>query len=242
MNQKALRKALEHETAAVQEAQDKFALTAKEARRAKEENVRLERELALLKKRERSQDDTKSSAAADDRTQNKIRELMADKKRAQALAREKGEAELKARRELEKAMRKNEELEAAANGEHGSADEEDEEGREDFEVAGKQPARPIAFPKDFRLTLAKFNKPHIARAAMKRLGEISAGEAAAFDKLKAIVALPGVLEARVSDRYRLFFSLLPNCVRVVDLIYRPDIDKIIEHYKVAGLPPVPELE
>ena len=73
---------------------------------------------------------------------------------------------------------------------------------------------------------------------MNRLGRMAAGEAAAFDKLKAIVALPGVLEARISDRHRLFFSLLPTCVRVVDLIYRPELDAKIEHYEAAGLPPV----
>jgi hypothetical protein len=71
---------------------------------------------------------------------------------------------------------------------------------------------------------------------------MAAGEVAAFDKLKPIVALPGVLEARISDRYRLFFLLLPTCVRVVDLIYRPEMEAKIEHYKVAGLPPVPEFE
>src|SRR5205085_1054471 len=110
-----------------------------------------------------------------------------------------------------------------------------------FEVTGKQPVRLIAFPRDFRLTLAHY-KPHVGRAAMNRLGRMAAGEAAAFDKLKAIVALPGVLEARISDRYRLFFSLLPTCVRVVDLIYRREMEAKIEHYKVAGLPPAPEFE
>jgi SEC-C motif len=240
MNERALRKAREHETAAVQEAQDKLALTAKEARRAKENNARLEREIALLKKRERSSDEAKASPASFDPVLSKIRELAAEKKRAQALAREKGEAELKARRELERLTKENEDLRAAANGAKNAAEEE-EEGREDFEVSGKQPVRPIAFPKTFHSSLMAV-KPAAARATMHRLGRIAAGEAAAFDKLKAIIALPGVLEARISDRYRLFFSLLPNCVRVVDLIYRAEMDKKIDHYKLAGLPPVPEFE
>ena len=101
--------------------------------------------------------------------------------------------------------------------------------------------RLVAFPKDFRLTLASY-KSHVARAAMNRLGRMAAGEPSAFDKLKPIVAPSRVLEARISDRYRLFFSLLPTCVRVVDLIYRPEMDAKIEHYTAAGLPPVPEFE
>jgi SEC-C motif len=240
MNEKALRKAREHETAAVQEAQDKLALTAREARRAKETNARLEREIALLKRKEHSRDEAKASTESFDPALCKIRELVMEKKQAQALAREKGEAELKARRELERLTKENEVLKNAVNGGKEMAEEE-EEGREEFEVSGKQPVRLIAFPRSFRSSLANA-KGAAARAAMNRLGRIAAGEAAAFDKLKAIVALPGVIEARVSDRYRLFFSLLPNCVRVVDLIYRPDMDKKIEHYKLAGLPPVPEFE
>ena len=236
MNEQALRKAREHETEAMQVAQDKLARVAEQARRAVEENQRLEREITLLKRREHSREESKASPTNLDPALAKIRELALEKKRAQALAREKGEAELKARRELERLTKENEELRAAGNGGH-EPDEEDG----DFKLNGKQPVRLVAFPRDFGKTLSKV-KPTAARAAMNRLGRIAAGEAAAFDKLKAIVALPGVLEARVSDRYRLFFSLLPNCVRVVDLIYRPDLDKKIEHYKLAGLPPVAEFD
>ena len=241
MNDEALRKAREHENEPMQEAQDKLARIAKQARQATEDNARLERELRLLKKQSRVQEpETQTSHHPDEETQRKIRTLNADKKHAQALAREKGEAELAARKELEKLTRENEELKAAANGGR-AAEGEDEEEAGDFVVTGKQPVRLLAFPKDFRLTLANY-KSHVARAAMNRLGRMAAGEAAAFDKLKAIVALPGVLEARISDRYRLFFSLLPTCVRVVDLIYRPEMEAKIEHYKVAGLPPAPEFE
>ena len=241
MNDEALRKAREHENEPMQEAQDKLARVAQQARQATEENARLERELRLLKKQSRVQEaEPKTSEPPDEETLRKIRTLTADKKHAQALAREKGEAELAARRELEKLTLENEELKSVANG--GRAPEgEDEEEAGDYEVTGKQPVRLLAFPKDFRLTLASY-KSHVARAAMNRLGRMAAGEPSAFDKLKAIVALPGVLEARISDRYRLFFSLLPTCVRVVDLIYRPEMEAKIEHYKAAGLPPVPEFE
>ena len=239
MNDEALRNAREHENEPMQEAQDKLARVANQARQATEENARLERALRLLKKQSRVQEpETKTSHPPDEEMQGKIRTLNADKKHAQALAREKGEAELAARKELEKLTRENEELKAVAN--DGRAAEGEEEAG-DFVVTGKQPVRLLAFPKDFRLTLANY-KSHVARAAMNRLGRMAAGEAAAFDKLKAIVALPGVLEARISDRYRLFFSLLPTCVRVVDLIYRPEMEVKIEHYKVAGLPPAPEFE
>ncbi len=240
MNQKALRDALEHETAAVHEARDALVHRSAETRRANEEAARLRREIALLKK---SEDARRPAASAEaqpgEQTQAALKEKNAQLARVEALAREKGEGELHARRDLERLTRENEELRAALS--NRFADEKEDEGREDFKASGNQPLRPIAYPQDFRRTLAKF-KPHIGRAAMNRLGRLSAGEAAAFDKLKAIVALPGVLEARVSDRYRLLFSLLPNCIRVVDLVYRPDLDKAIERYKLAGLPAVPEFD
>lgn len=238
MNQKALRKALEHETAAVQAAEETLQKRAAEARRVKEERAQLQREVTLLKKRQRAQQEAAPARSTpDEQTQTKLRETSAKLDQVQALAREKGEAELKARRELERLTRENEELRANANGAEQSGGDGDEEGHDDFEITGKQPLRPIAFPKDFRLKLVTF-KPHVGRAAMNRLGRMAAGEAAAFEKLKAIVALPGVLEARIADRYRLFFSLTPNCVRVVDLIYRADLDKAIERFKITGLPPV----
>ena len=214
MNDEALRKAREHENEPMQEAQDKLAQAAEQARRATENNARLERELRLLKKQSRVQEpETKTSHHPDEETQRKIRTLTADKKHAQALAREKGEAELAARKALEKLTRESEELRSVANG--GRAPEgEDEEEAGDFEVTGKQTVRLVAFPRDFRLTLASY-KSHVARAAMNRLGRMAAGEPSAFDKLKPIAALPGGMEARISDRYRLFFSLLPTCVRVV---------------------------
>ncbi|HEY3664280.1 MAG TPA: hypothetical protein VGL24_14090 [Chthoniobacterales bacterium] len=79
---------------------------------------------------------------------------------------------------------------------------------------------------------------HAGRATMIRLGRLASGEPSAFDKIKPIKALPGVLRARVSDKYRLFFCLETDRIRVVDLIWRDDLEQQIERLKASGLPPV----
>lgn len=239
MNERALRRALDHETEAVREAQDKLAQNAAASRRSAEDIQRLERELKSLKKKTAAPDAAKVSTPIDEETKRKIRALTEDKKKAQALARERGEAEVAARKELEKRTRENEAPTADQSDEPG----EEEEGYESYKVNERQYPRPIALPKDFGATLAKFDT-HIARGAVRRLGRMGAAEADAFGFLKKVKAFKDVLvlEARVTKQYRLLVCLLPKCIRVVGLVYRKDLEKFIEHCLVAGLPPVMEFE
>ncbi|HEY1582419.1 MAG TPA: hypothetical protein VGF73_04900 [Chthoniobacterales bacterium] len=114
---------------------------------------------------------------------------------------------------------------------------EDAETDEKYEVEGNQPVRLIQFPKGFLETLERFPK-HASRATMNRLGRLAAGEPGAFQEIKQLKAYPGVLRARVSDKYRLLFCLEPDHLRVLDLIRRADLDDRIERLKKSGLPAI----
>jgi hypothetical protein len=235
MDEKALRKAQKHESAAMQEAQDQFEANKEKLRHAQEELARLERELALRKKHERREETHATAVAApDEQTQRENRELKVKVDRANVLVAEQAELKLASRRLVEKLTLENEALLADRNA--AAAEEADEErDGEEFKVSGTQPVRLIGFTNEFSEAVKKFS-PNVGRAAMNRLGRIASGEPSAFDRLKSIVALPGVVEARVADRYRLLFSLEPERVRVVDLVYRPNLDRVIERYKLTGLP------
>ena len=97
--------------------------------------------------------------------------------------------------------------------------------------------RLIEFPKGFADTLVGFPR-HVGRAAMNRLGRLAAGEPGAFDRVVQLKAYSDVLRARVADKHRLLFCLLPDRVRVVDLIRRADLDRRIERLQVSGLPAI----
>ena len=60
----------------------------------------------------------------------------------------------------------------------------------------------------------------------------------AFDAIKQLKVYPEVLRARVADKHRLLFCLMPDRVRVVDLIRRADLDRRIERLQASGLPPI----
>lgn len=235
MDEHALRKTRENETAAMQEARDKLIATREAFRREKEQNVRLVRELALFQKRQRNgEEKAKTAAPVDAEAREKIRDLEAKLRYSNALVKERGEERMIARRAVEQMSREVEVLKAqAADVER----EEDEKGREDYKVSGKQPVRLIAFAKPFAEKVREF-ETHVGRAAMNRLGRIASGEPSAFDFLKSVVALSKdkVIEARVANRYRVLLYLEPERVCAVDLVYRPELDRAIDHYVKAGLP------
>lgn len=236
MDQRALRKASRQETAAMQQAQDKLVAKVKELRRTKEERARLERELALRARQERRDAEQAQAATPDAQAARDRRELKEKIERLNALVTQRGEEKLALRRELEQAGRENEALKAGANAAEAN-DASDHDGDEDFVAEGNQPVRLIEFPKGFANTLTGFPR-HVGRAAMNRIGRIASGEPAAFDRVKQLKAYPDVLRARVADKYRLLFCLLPDRVRLVDLIRRADLDRRIERLQASGLPPV----
>ena len=95
------------------------------------------------------------------------------------------------------------------------------------DVDGNQPLRMIEFPKKFQQTLEKFPR-QVGRGAMALLGRLAGGEPAAFVGVVRLKDCPETLRARVGIDHRLLFRLQPDCVQVVDLINRRDLEKRIK--------------
>ena len=234
MDERALRAARDHDTAALDQAKEKLTTNNEQLRCAKEERAGLEREVKLLRKKEHASLHVAEKPAdrSNYREEEKIRELKAKIDRLSAVVSEGARERQALRQNTEKLTRENEAIRAAQEIPEKSKDEEDER---DLEFEGNQPVRLIDFPEDFAETLAQF-PTHVGRAVMKRIGLIAAGDNAGFDKVKQIKAYPGVLRARVSDKFRLFFTLTPDRVRIIDLIWRDDLDRWIKQLLARGLP------
>nr|WP_294225581.1 SEC-C metal-binding domain-containing protein [Prosthecobacter sp.] len=95
------------------------------------------------------------------------------------------------------------------------------------EVSHTQPLRLLEFPKKFHDTLSSLPR-QVARGALELLGRLAGGEPAAFSGVVRLKALPDTLRARIGIDHRLLFRLLPDCVQVVDLINRRDLEKRIK--------------
>ncbi|MGL4401914.1 MAG: SEC-C metal-binding domain-containing protein [Luteolibacter sp.] len=95
------------------------------------------------------------------------------------------------------------------------------------DVDGNQPMRVIEFPKKFQQTLEKFPR-QVGRGAMSLLGRLAGGEPAAFVGVVRLKDCPETLRARVGIDHRLLFRLQPDCIQVVDLINRRDLEKRIK--------------
>ena len=234
MDERTVRAGRDSESAAMLEAQDALAAKAEELRRAREERAHLERELKLARRHERRAAEQAKTAAAlpDAAAQQNVRDLKTKIDRLNALVAEGAKERVALRREAQEKARENEALRASTAA-PDSLDEADAD--ETIEVGNSQPVRLICFPKDFDATLAGFPR-HVGRATMNRLGRIASGEPDAFHAVKQLKAYPGVLRARVADNHRLLFCLLPDRVRVVDLIRRRDLDRRIERLQASGLP------
>ncbi len=94
-------------------------------------------------------------------------------------------------------------------------------------VEGNHPPRPIEFPRRFNDTLAHLPR-QVGRAALIHLGRIAAGDPAAFAGAIRLKAAPDVMRVRVGADHRMLFRLLPECVQLVDLINRRDLERCIE--------------
>jgi len=105
------------------------------------------------------------------------------------------------------------------------ADYEDD-GLLPHESVGTQPIRLIEFPHQFKDSL--MNAPRaVSRKVMCMLGELAAGDPAAFHGACWLQACPDVMRQRIGE-YRLLFRLLPDVVQVVDLIPRQDLERKIK--------------
>ncbi|HEY5036942.1 MAG TPA: SEC-C metal-binding domain-containing protein [Chthoniobacterales bacterium] len=236
MDERTLRAAQQHETAATQEAQDKLEAKMEELRAAKEAKARAERELALRDQREHRRSEEKKAESPSHQERERERELKAEIKRSNALVTQYGGEKVQLRRELEKRNQEIEALKREAVETKTPENDDDDEG-ENFVAEGNQPVRLMDFPAGFAETLAGFPR-HVGRATMNRLGRLASGEPGAFERLKNLKAYSGVLRARVSDKYRLLFCLQPDRIRVVDLVRRTDLEWRIERLQASGLPPI----
>lgn len=95
------------------------------------------------------------------------------------------------------------------------------------DVSQTQPLRLLEFPKKFHDTLSSLPK-QVSRGALELLGRLAGGESNAFVGVVRLKALPDTLRARIGIDHRLLFRLLPDCVQVVDLINRRDLEKRIK--------------
>ena len=215
---------------ALREAQERYEAKAEEARRLHEEKSQALRELALREKRAQREAAANVPVLAVDT--EAMDALRAQVKTLEVRLRENSEEQVAERRRREKAEEDYRLLQKASAAKSPPPDEE-----EDLKVEGHQPVRVIGFPKGFQDTLAGAPR-HVGRATMNRIGRLASGEPEAFDRVKQLKAYPGLLRARVSDRYRLLFWLEPDRVRVVDLIRRADLERRIESLKAGGLPAV----
>jgi hypothetical protein len=95
------------------------------------------------------------------------------------------------------------------------------------QVSQTQPLRLLEFPKKFHDTLSSLPR-QVSRGALELLGRLAGGESDAFVGVVRLKALPDTLRARIGIDHRLLFRLLPDCVQVVDLINRRDLEKRIK--------------
>lgn len=235
MEERAARRRKNHDHEALREMQERYEAKAAEARLLNEAKVKAERELALREKRAHIEAAANQPVLAADT--EKIQQLRARVKWFGAREKEKSAEQAADQRRMREMEQELEQLRAAALANESKPDGEMEELGETFEVPGNQPVRLITFPKGFADTLAGFPK-HVGRATMSRLGRLAGGEPSAFDRIKQLKAYPEVLRARISDKHRLLFCLEHDRIRVVDLIWRANLDRRIERLQVAGLPPI----
>lgn len=230
MEERAARRRKSSGHTALREAQERYEAKAEETRRLKEEKSKAERELMLREKRAHAEAAVNVPVLASDTAA--MNELRMRVKTLEVQLRENSAEQVAERRRREKAEEDYRRLQEAS-----AAKSTPTEQGEDLKVEGNQPVRLVSFPRGFHDTVAAVPR-HVGRATMNRIGRLASGEPEAFDRVKQLKAYPGVLRARVADRYRLLFCLEPERIRVVDLIGRADLDRRIERLLVSGLPPI----
>jgi hypothetical protein len=92
------------------------------------------------------------------------------------------------------------------------------------ETTALQPFRMPVFPNRFSQTLASFPE-HVARNVMILMGQLAAGEPAAFVGMRRLRIRHEICRVRVARDYRLLFKLQSDRLEIVDLINRRDFEK-----------------
>src|SRR5262249_16987271 len=124
------------------------------------------------------------------------------------------------RRDMQQIHLENQQLKQQASaGLTGFADPEGDREEElllQTEALGAQPVRIIDFARDFQQRLSHAPR-HVAVRAMTTLGEVAAGQPAAFVGALRLKACPSVMRHRIGMDWRLLFRLLPDRIEAVDL-------------------------
>jgi predicted nucleic acid-binding Zn-ribbon protein len=219
------------ESDSLHETKRKLEDKAKEVRQMKEQLHQLQRELSLREKKTEAEEAAQNVVAlpVDPKALDELRGKV-DTLKNELKERHNERNEL--RRELQKAQT---DLEMLRMKSGNFFDEEREKAARDAEEAqllpeetlGQQPVRLIEFPKKFEERLASFPR-HVARNAMKTIGEIASGEPAALVGVVRLKACPSISRQRIGIDVRLLFKLLPDRVLVVDLINRKDLERRIK--------------
>ena len=92
---------------------------------------------------------------------------------------------------------------------------------------GAQPLRIPSYPKRFSESLEAVPEP-VAREAIRLIGRLAAGDAAAFRGSKRLKVRHEVLRQRVGQRHRILFRLDGETLEVLALIHRRDLERYIK--------------
>jgi len=199
-----------------------------ESRQLKEANEAANRRLRLL---EKEQARLEKEAQARQTTAPESEELVALRRKIKGMEvnmRENNADRADQRRKLAAAytelqtLRKKEQEPST----QGAAEKDAEDLHLGDAVSSNQPVRLIEFPRKFQETLAKLPR-QVVRGALALLGRMAGGEPAAFADVKCVYAVPGMVRARIGIDHRLLLllRLRPDCVEVVDLISRQDLER-----------------
>ena len=211
---------------ALRQARDALEKAAAETRRMNEEKGAANRQLGLLEKEHAR---VEKGAQAHHAKVQESEELVALRRKVKGMEadmRENNAERADQRRKLAAAytelqtLRKKEQEPSAP----GVAENDAEDRHLGEAVSSHQPVRLIEFPRKFQETLAKLPR-QVVRGALALLGRMAGGEPAAFADVKCVYAVPGMVRARIGIDHRLLLRLRPECVEVVDLISRQDLER-----------------
>ncbi len=133
------------------------------------------------------------------------------------------------RRELNEALKETAELRETKNHADQDANSFVEPDREDQALLAEeqtplQPLRMPVFPGRFAQTLDAL-PDNVARSVMVLIGELAAGEPAAFVGMRRLRVRHEICRVRVAADYRLLFKLTTGKLEILDLINRRDFEK-----------------
>ena len=117
--------------------------------------------------------------------------------------------------------------ESAGTNEQKQDEEEESVLLPEEKFLGAQPLRIPSYPKRFPESLEAVPEP-VAREAIRLIGRLAAGDAAAFRGSKRLKVRHEVLRQRVGPRHRILFRLDGETLEVLALIHRRDLERYIK--------------